>query len=149
MKKEIFEQKNYYLMESMHDCRVDNIQWDNKYFIITYKDLDKSIFDQNGCPYYQHSKLSIKYKFQSLCRAEIINYKKKKIVFFDILKDYDKFNKLIDNFILESYKFSVDSLNNVTIHFFVNNLKNNKHIRFEFLKLMIELDPIEIVYYWE
>lgn len=135
-------------MDSMHDSIASSIQLENEYLIITYNSLDKGVQDLNGLPYYKYKKLIIKYKFGSFCDA-IFLCGENKYLFIDMLYDYNKFKKITNNCVFESYKYSVDSFKGIMLDLCIRKIKNDKYIKYKFFSLKVELDPIEIEYCWE
>ena len=68
-----------------------------------------------GAPYYKSRKLTIKYEFEIFCDA--IFYNDNEIKSVDFMKEWDGFNKLKNKLTFISYKYSVDSFQELTLNY--------------------------------
>lgn len=127
-------------MDSMHDSIATQIAIDNKTLVIIYDKLDQSIIGHDGLPYYKSKKLTIEYAIDSYCDVRL--FKNNKYKFVDLLEEKDKFYKLTNNCTFMSYKYAVDSFEEITLEFTIQG--KNKYWNFE-----IHMDPKRITYYWE
>ena len=66
-----------------------------------------------------------------------------------MLDNMQKFNKIIDNCLLMSHKYSVDSFNELTLYFSIRKIINGKYFKYKYWGLEINLDATNITYIWE
>lgn len=148
MKVEQYQVKNNMSMDPMHDSYADEIRIENNYLIIVYDKLDEGALGPDGLPEYKNKKLTIKYEFDTHCDAQIF-YNDNKYLWIDMLDNMQKFNKIIDNCLLMSHKYSVDSFNELTLYFSIRKIINGKYFKYKYWGLEINLDATNITYIWE
>ena len=148
MKVEQYQVKNNMSMDSMHDSYATEIKIENNNLIIVYDNLDKSVLGSDGLPYYKSKRLTIKYNFDSFCTANIY-YGKNKCLWLDMLEDINMFNKITKNCIFMSYKYSVDSFNEITLDFEIHKGSRIEYKKYKYWGLEISLDATNITYIWE
>ncbi len=135
-------------MDSMHDSYASEIKLDNTTLTIIYDKLDEGVLSQDGQPYYKNKKLTIKYNFDSFCDAKIY-YSKNKYFLIDMIENYSKFDKIVRNCLLQSFKFSVDSFNELMLDFSIRKRIKGKYHKYKYWGLEIYMDAIKITYCWE
>ena len=148
MKVEQYQVKNNMSMDPMHDSYADEIRIENNYLIIVYDKLDEGVLGPDGLPEYKNKKLTIKYEFDTHCDAQIF-YNDNKYLWIDMLDNMQKFNKIIDNCLLMSHKYSVDSFNEITLDFEIHKGSRNQYKKYKYWGLEISLDATDITYFWE
>ena len=145
MKIEQYQVKNNMIMDSMHDSYVSEIEIENNSLIIVYDNLDKGVLGPDGLPYYKSQRLTIKYEFQTHCDVKFY-YNKNKCLWIDMIEDVNKFNKITKDCIIRSYKYSIDSFDEIRLDFDISNSKRKKY---KYWGLEISLDATNITYIWE
>lgn len=148
MKVEQYLIKNYSDMDSMHDSYAAEIRVENECLIIVYDKLDEGVSGEDGQAYYKNKKLTVKYEFQSYCDA-VIYHKKHRYLRIDMVAELNKFNKITKNCIFRSYKYSVDSFNELTLRFSIRKIINGKYHKYKYSELDINTDAVKITYIWE
>ena len=148
MKVEQYKVKNNMCMDSMHDSYATNIKIEKNSLIVVYDKLDEGVLDHDGNPYYNNKRLTIKYAFDSYCDVNVY-YSKNKILWLDMIDDFDKFSKIIKNCLLMSHKYSVDSFNELTLHFSIRKIINGKYFKYKYWGLEINLNAKNVTYIWE
>ena len=150
MKVEQYQIKNNMSMDSMHDSYATEIEIENNSLIIVYDNLDKGVLGADGLPYYKNKRLTIKYQFESYCDANIYYGKNKCLWMLDLTdNDIIKFNKITKNCLFMSSKYSIDSFNELTLHFSIRKIVNGKYHKCKYWGLSINLDATNITYIWE
>ena len=139
-----YQVKNNMSMDSMHDSYADEIRIENNSLIIVYDKLDEGVLGPDGMPYYKSKRLTIKYEFQTHCDAKFY-YSKNKYLWIDMFDDANKFNKIIKDCRISSYKYSIDSFDEIRLDFDVSNSKKKT----KYWGLEISLDATDITYIWE
>ena len=142
-----FTKENFFDMDPMHDCDISHFSIEDKTLVITYDNLDEGIVYPNGEPIYKHKKLVARYEFESYC--DVYWHGKKK---YDVIPFYehpDEFYKTFKNHTFESYKYSIDCFNEVSLYIVLHKLKNDKVLRSKFYGFTILLDAKKITYTWE
>ena len=142
-----YQVKNNMSMDSMHDSYADEIRIENNSLIIVYDKLDEGVLGPDGLPEYKNKKLTIKYEFQSCCDAKF--YNKNKCLWIDMLEDINMFNKITKDCIFMSYKYSIDSFNEITLDFGIHKGSRNQYKKYKYWGLEISLDATNITYIWE
>ena len=59
MEKQTFSKENLLSMDPMHDVKVKEIKIEGNTLIVSYENLRKDFFRQDGTPYYAFDKLTI------------------------------------------------------------------------------------------
>ena len=141
MKLQKYTLDNIIQMDPMHDCTVEEIILSDKKLIISYDNLD-SFFNRDGSLSYSSKKLKIEYKLKSDCNVAVISWKNKvkTIDFSDVvllMKEYE----------VLSYKYSIDSMCKLTLHFDLNKKKTWNYKK-DWLELEIEFYASEVIYNW-
>ena len=150
MKVEQYQVKNNMNMDSMHDSYATEIKVENNSLIIVNDNLDKGVLGSDGLPYYKNKRLTIKYKFESYCDANIYYGKNKCLWMLDLTdEDINKFNKITKNCLFMSYKYSIYSFNELSLHFSIRKIINDKYHKCKYWGLDINLDATNITYIWE
>ena len=146
MNTQIYTKGHFMEMDSMHDYTATQISIKDNTLIVVYGKLDKEGIGEDGLPYYEYKKLTIEYEIQSYCDAKIfycyVFFKKNNYKCIDLLREKSQFDKLTKRGTFESYKYSVDSFGELTLHFDIRF--KNKDWSCE-----IELDAEKITYHWE
>ena len=119
----------------MHDSIATNISIKDKTLIIEYDNLE---YEQS--PNCKYKKLTIEYIIDSYCDAKL--YKKNFYKYIDLLENNKLFNKLTRNCSFRSFKYAIDSFNELTLFFYIQG--KNKYWNFE-----INTDATQITYNWE
>lgn len=140
--------KNHLDMDSMHDSVATEIRVENECLIIVYDKLNEGVLGKDGQSYYKNKRLIIKYKFQSYCDA-VIYYRKRRYLWFDMIVELNKFNRITKNCFYVSYKYSVDSFNELSLHFSIQKMIDGKHHKYKYWGLDINLDAVNVTYIWE
>ena len=135
-------------MDSMHDSYATDIKIENNCLIIVYDKLNEGVLDPDGNPYYKNKRLTIRYEFNSFCNVNIY-CNKNKVLWLDIIDNFSKFNKIINNCLLMSHKYSIDSFNELTLDFSINKIVNGKYLKYKYWGLEIKLDATNVTYIWE
>ncbi len=149
MKAEEFYTGQFMHMDSMHDSYVSEIKIENNCLIIIYDKLDENgLLACDGTSYYKNKKLTIKYEFETYCDA-IVYYSKNKLMHLDMTENNKMFNKLAENCIFCSFKYSVDSFGELKLEFSIEKTVDGKHRKYKYRYLEIELDAKKITYVWE
>ena len=133
-------------MDALHDHYVTDISLDNNTLIIKYDHLDW-ISGPEGLPQYEYKSLAIKYDFRSFCDVTLF-YENNKYKCIDLLKKKSVFDKLTKKFEIQSYKYSVDSFGEITMHFWGTKYRKNSRKILCSLSMEIHMDAKEISYYW-
>lgn len=137
MNTQHYFKNNFTEMNPMHDCFIAEILLQDKSLIVIYDNLNQDVFWTPSC---KSRKLTIKYKFESFCYATF--YNDNKIKSFDLMEEWDRFNKLKNKLVFISYKYSVDSFKDVTLNYCING-------RSKYYNMDIYMDAEEITYLWE
>lgn len=140
--------KNNSDMDPMHDSYATEIRIEDKYLIVIYEDLDKGVLDPEGNPYYKNKKLVIKYEFDSFCDAKVF-YGKGKYLQLDLIDDIEKFYKVTSRCLFMSYKYSIDSFNELTLVFSLRKIVDGKYYKYKYWGIEINLDATNVTYIWE
>ena len=148
MKVEQYQIKNNMSMDSMHDSYATEIKIENNSLIVVYDKLDEGVLDSDGNPYYKNKRLTIKYEFDSYCDVNVY-YSKNKILWLDMIDDFEKFSKIVKNCLLMSHKYSVDSFNGLILDFSIRKIIDGKYFKYKYWGLEIKLDATNITYIWE
>ena len=148
MKVERYFIKNNLDMDSMHDSYSTEIKIENNCLIIVYDRFDESVMDLDGNPYYNNKRLTIRYEFDSYCDAKFY-YSKNKFLRIDMIEDMRQFNKITKKCLFISYKYLVDSFNELTLDFSLRKIINGKYCKHKYYELEIELDATNVTYIWE
>jgi hypothetical protein len=148
MKVEQYQVKNNMSMDPMHDSYADEIRIENNCLIIVYDKLDEGVLGPDGLSEYKNKKLTVKYDFQTQCDAKFY-YGKNKCLWLDMLEDINKFNKITKDCIFMSYKYSVDSFNEITLDFEIHKGSRTEYKKYKYWGLEISLDAANITYIWE
>ncbi len=148
MKVEEFLLDQFMHMDPMHDSYATEIKVENKCLIIIYDKLDEGVLGEDSTPYCKNKKLTIKYDFKSYCDAKIY-YSKNKFMDLDITDNLKAFNKITNNCLFMSYKYSVDSFGELSLGFSIRKIVNNTQLNYKYWGLDIELDAEKITYIWE
>lgn len=148
MKIDVYQVNNSMSMDPMHDSYADEIRIENNSLIIVYDKLDEGVLEPDGMPYYKSKRLTIKYEFQTHCDARFY-YSKNKYLWIDMLDDANKFNKITKDCIFMSYKYSVDSFNEIILDFEIHKGSRNQYKKYKYWGLEISLDATDITYIWE
>ena len=61
----------------------------------------------------------------------------------------EQFNKITKNCLFMSYKYSIDSFNELSLHFSIRKIINDKYHKCKYWGLDINLDATNITYIWE
>ena len=134
MKVEQYQVNNTMEMDSMHDSYATEIKVENNNLIIVYDNLDKGVLGFDGLPYYKNKRLTIKYHFESYCDANIYYGKNKCLWMLDLTdEDINKFNKITKNCLFMSYKYSIDSFNELSLHFSIRKIINDKYHKCKYM----------------
>ncbi len=142
MEQQIFNKEDLLSMDPMHDVKVKEIKIEGNTLIVSYENLRKDFFRQDGTPYYAFDKLTIQYYFESYCSALVLG--KRKYIYLDLsdfLKKYKRYSYL-------SFRISVDDWNELTLEMDINKIKHGKHLRTKWHTLYISLDAIKVIYEW-
>lgn len=148
MNTEKYSKADFMQMDSMHDCYATQISIENNTLIVIYDNLDEGVLRTDGLPYYKNKRLVINYEFDSFCDAKFY-CRKGKYEIVDLLKEKGRFDKLTNNCIFSSYKYSVDSFGEITLHFDIRKVRNDKLLNNKHWGLEISTDAKEITYSWE
>ena len=148
MKVEQYQVKNNMSMDPMHDSYADEIIIENNNLIVVYDKLDEGVLGHDGLAEYKNKKLTIKYEFQSMCFATIF-YRKNKCLWIDMVEEIKEFNKITKDCIFPSVKYSVDSFDEITLHFSIHKGSRTQYKKHKYWGLEICLDATNITYIWE
>ena len=140
--------KNNSDMDPMHDSYATEIRIEDNCLIVIYNDLDKGVLDPEGNPYYKNKKLVIKYEFESFCDAKVF-YGKEKYLQLDMIGDIEKFYKVTSRCLFMSYKYSIDSFNELTLDFSLRKIVDGKYYKHKYWGIEINLDATSVTYIWE
>jgi hypothetical protein len=140
MNTQIYTKGHFMEMDSMHDYTATQISIKDNTLIVVYGELDKEGIGEDGLPYYEYKKLTIEYEIQSYCDAKV--FKKNNYKFIDLLREKNQFDKLTKSGRFKSYKYSVDSFGELTLHFDIRFKNKGRSCE-------IELDAEKITYHWE
>jgi hypothetical protein len=66
-----------------------------------------------------------------------------------MLEDINMFNKITKDCIFMSYKYSVDSFNEITLDFEIHKGSRIEYKKYKYWGLEISLDATNITYIWE
>lgn len=135
-------------MDPMHDSCATQISLENKTLIVVYDHLDEGVLGTDGSPYYKNKRLVIKYEFDSFCDAKLF-YGKGKYRVVDLSEGMILFDKLTNNCVFISYKYSVDSFEEITLYFDIRKVRNRKYPNNKYWGLEISMDAPQITYSWE
>ena len=145
MNTQIYSKDNFMEMDPMHDAYASKIQLENNILIITYNDID--ILNTDGSPYYKYKRLIVKYEFDSFCNAKLY-YGKNKYKIINLHEQIDRFYILTNGCIFTSYKYSVDSFEEIALDFFIEKRRKDRWIRNKYQRVEISLDATKVTYNW-
>lgn len=148
MKIEQYLIKNNLDMDPMHDSYATEIKVEKNCLLVVYDNLDKGVLNQDGNPYYKNKKLTIKYEFDTHCDAKIY-YKSKKYLWIDMIENMEKFYKFTSKCSFMSYKYSIDSFNELKLDFSLRKIIDGKYYKHKYCSIEIELDAMSVTYIWE
>lgn len=136
---EKFNKSNILNMEPMHDSIASSIKIEKNVLIIEYNNL-KEVMNNDG-PYYKYDNVIIQYTFDTFCDAKLFG---KKIHLCDISEIIENY----PNYKYESFKYSYDSLEELTLYMSVRQYKNNKTIKTKWNYIEISMDIVSVEYEW-
>ena len=120
---------------SMHDCNF-TVAYEQQILTLTYDKLDQYYDGPGIVPWFEDRKLTVRYHGKD-CFTLMLRNGKKDQYYFD-----DEIVEALAGKELEMYKYSVDSFNTLTLHFWAEK-KRKRWVG------SIEIRPDEIEYIWE
>lgn len=143
MKIEKYTLENMMKMDSMHDCIVKEIKIEEDFLIIKYENLVNHIKNSDGNSCYRYDTLVVKYKCESELEIVLVSNEQKKR---DV--NFSELNRYLINYEIQSYKYSLDSFNELTLYFdLLNTTKKIK--KKDFYLLEVTFYTNDIIYIWE
>ena len=140
MNTQTYSKNDFAKMDSMHDSIATQVSVEDKTLIVIYNHLDEGVIGNDGVPFYKNPKLTIEYAIASYCDAKLFNGNSYQLI--DLLEEKNEFYKLTNNCSFVSYKYAVDSFQEITLFFDVRRKK-------ECWSLEISMDAEKVTYHWE